>query len=312
MLQSTVQTGSVERDALFVALGLFTVYHIVMLVRAARRLRAETGEASRPTIGGLATGFLANFLDTLGIGSFATETAIFRKWRLVRDERIPGTLNVANTLPTIAEAFIFTGLVPVGARTLIGMIAAAILGAWLGAGFVSRWPRRRIQIGMALTLATLAAIFVWRMIGNPSGGNLLELNGTLLVVGLIGNFMLGALMTIGLGLYAPCMILVSLLGMDPKAAFPIMMGSCAFLMPIASARFVRARAFDLRASAGVILGGIPGAIIAGLFVKSLPTRAVEVIVVLVALYAAAGLVRAARRESSQPTDASVAEAQSAA
>ncbi len=60
-----------------------------------------------------------------------------------------------------------------------------------------------------------------------------------LVLGLAGNFMLGALMTLGIGLYAPCMILVGLLGMNATAAFPIMMGSCAFLMPIASAKFVQ-------------------------------------------------------------------------
>lgn len=292
----SLTTSLSARDVLFVALGLFTVYYVIMLARAGRRLHQDEHAPATPSLGGTIVGFIANFLDTLGIGSFATETWMFRQWRMVRDEQLPGTLNVANTLPTIAEAFIFTGLVPVGARTLISMIAAAILGAWLGAGVVARWPRPRIQVGMALTLGTLAAIMAWRMIGNPSGGSLLELNGTLFVIGLVGNFILGALMTIGLGLYAPCMILVSLLGMDPKAAFPIMMGSCAFLMPIASARFVRARAFDLRASIGVLAGGIPGAIVAGLLVKSLPTKAVEVIVVVVALYAAAGLFRSARRE----------------
>jgi uncharacterized membrane protein YfcA len=283
--------------ALFIALGLFTLFYVAVLVRGALRVRAETGEPAAPTAGGVATGFVANFFDTLGIGSFATTTAIFRHWKMVRDERIPGTLNVGHTLPTIAQAFIFTGLVPVGAKTLIGMIAAAILGAWLGAGVVSRWPRARIQIGMAFALIVLASIMAWRTaIGDPTGGTLLELDGSLFILGLVGNFMLGALMTIGIGLYAPCMILVSMLGMNPTAAFPIMMGSCAFLMPIASARFVRERAFDLRAAVGLLVGGIPAALIAGLIVKSLPLTVVKWIVVVVVLYTAITLLRSAARE----------------
>jgi uncharacterized membrane protein YfcA len=283
--------------ALFVALGIVTVFYVVVLVRGARAVPAEKGESASPTGAGVATGFVTNFFDTLGIGSFATTTAIFRWRRMVRDERIPGTLNVGHTLPTIAQAFIFTGLVPVGAKTLISMIVAAIVGAWLGAGVVSRWPRARIQIGMAFALATLAAIMAWRTaVGDPTGGQLLELDGSLFILGLVGNFVLGALMTIGIGLYAPCMILVSLLGMNPKAAFPIMMGSCAFLMPVATARFVRERAFDLRASLGLLIGGVPAALIAGLIVKSLPLTVVKWIVVVVVLYTATTLLLTARRE----------------
>jgi uncharacterized membrane protein YfcA len=216
---------------------------------------------------------------------------------MVRDERIPGTLNVGHTLPTIAQAFIFTTLVPVGSKTLIGMIAASVVGSWLGAGVVSSWPKRRIQIGMGFALIAMAAIMAWRTgVGDPTGGDKFELDGALLVLGLAGNFVLGALMTLGIGLYAPCMILVSLLGLNPKAAFPIMMGSCAFLMPIASARFVREAKFDLRAALGLLIGGVPGSLVAGLIVKSLPLTPVKWIVVVVVLYTAATLLLAARRE----------------
>ena len=77
-------------------------------------------------------------------------------------------------------------------------------------------------------------------------------------------------MMLGIGLYAPCMILVSLLGMNPTAAFPIMMGSCAFLMPVSSVRFVRAQTYDVRAALGLALGGLPAALIAAKLVESLP------------------------------------------
>ena len=282
---------------LFIALALSTLFYLVVLVLGVRRARATGGEPTNPTPGTLATGFVANFFDTLGIGSFATTTAIFRHWKMVRDERMPGTLNVGNTLPTIAQAFIYTHLVPVDPRTLVLMIVAAVLGAWLGAGVVARWPRSRVQFGMGLAMLGAAALMLAAQLQYvPAGGDLLRLDGSLLVVGLIGNFVLGALMTIGIGLYGPCMILVSLLGMNPTAAFPIMMGSCAFLMPVASARFIRERAFDARAVVGMLIGGIPAVLIAAFIVKSLPLSAVRWLVVIVVTYTAVTLLAATRHE----------------
>jgi uncharacterized membrane protein YfcA len=104
------------------------------------------------------------------------------------------------------------------------------------------------------------------------------------VIGVAGNFVLGGLMMLGIGLYAPCMILVSLLGMNPTAAFPIMMGSCAFLMPFSSVRFVRAKTYHVQASLGLALGGLPAAIIAAKVVGSLALTAVRWLVVAVVAY----------------------------
>jgi uncharacterized membrane protein YfcA len=278
------------------ALALVTLFYVVILARAVGRKRAVAEEPVTPTGAGVGTGFVTNFLDTLGIGSFATTTTIFRGLRMVPDERIPGTLNVGHTLPTIAQAFIFTTAVPVETTTLISMIAAAVLGAWLGAGVVCKWPRRRIQIGMGLCLLAAAILLAAKALGKlPSGGaDVVGVHGMWLAIAVAGNFALGALMTLGIGLYAPCMILVSLVGMNVTAAFPIMMGSCAFLMPFASARFVREGSFDLRASLGLLIGGIPAALIAGLIVKSLPLTTVMWLVVVVVVYTAFTLLRAAR------------------
>jgi uncharacterized membrane protein YfcA len=287
------------RDILFLALGATTIAYILVLVSGLRRPQ-PAGERVEPGAKGwslVATGFVTNFFDTLGIGSYATTTSIFRQWKLVRDERIPGTLNVGHTLPTIVQAFIYTRLVPVDPRTLILMILAAVSGAWLGAGFVARWPRRRIQIGMGTALIAAAMLMAQSQLGVlAAGGSLLGLTGPTLAVAVGVNFLLGALMTIGIGLYAPCMILVSLSGMNPTTAFPIMMGSCAFLMPIASARFIRAQCFDRRASLGLLVGGIPAVLIAAFIVKSLPLGVVRWLVVVVVLYTATNLLLTAYRE----------------
>ena len=271
--------------------------------------------AGRPTgtfvamVERLLLGFITNFFDTLGIGSFATTTAAFRARRMVSDELIPGTLNVGHTPPTIVQAIIYITVIAVDRVTLVLLIGASVVGAWLGAGVVSRWEKRRIQRGMAVALVVTALLIVSRMTGIfPGGGDALGLRGTLLLAGVVGNVLLGALMTLGIGLYAPCMAMVSLLGMNPTTAFPIMMGSCAFLMPVASLRFLQAGRYDRAAAIGLAVGGIPGVLLAAFLVKSLPLDAVRVLVVIVISLTAATLWRDSQREpeAMRPTERSVA------
>ena len=281
------------KTALYVGLGIFTLGYLFVWIQQIMR----TGRLRAPAPLDIGIGCFTNFFDTLGIGSFATTSSLYKLGGLVPDEQIPGTLNVGHTLPTITEAFLFLALVQVETTTLISMIAASVLGAWLGAGMVSSWRRRRIQIGMGSVLLAAAAIIVMKQQHwVPGGGMATELTGTRLIVGLVCNAFLGALMTLGIGLFAPCMILVSLLGMNPLAAFPIMMGSCAFLMPVGSARFVRAGSYNLKAALGLAIGGVPGVLLAYYLVKSLPLTYVNWLVVCVVVYTAAMMLRSARRE----------------
>jgi uncharacterized membrane protein YfcA len=256
----------------------------------------DAPEPISPSATHLAIGFVTNFFDTLGIGSYAPTTSLFRLRSLVPDRLIPGTLNVGHTLPSFAEAFIFIAIVEVDMTTLVAMLAASAAGSWVGAGIVTRWPERKIQVGMSVALFAAATLMVLSLAGvAPAGGTALGLSGGALVVAVAGNFVFGALMNLGIGLFAPCMILLYLLGVHPKAAFPIMMGSCAVLMPVASARFIENGRYSPRAALGLTLGGLPAVLIAAFLVKSLPLRAVRWLVVFVVVYTAVGLYRASRR-----------------
>jgi uncharacterized membrane protein YfcA len=285
---------SLAAKALLGALCALAALYVWRWIALERRRRHEAAPRSRGLVNSL-TGFATNFFDTLGVGSFAPTTSVFKLLRLVPDEKIPGTLNAGHALPTIAQALIFIAAVSVDPLTLVLMIAAAVLGAWSGSGVVARLPKRAIQIGMGAALLCAAALFVLGIVGwIPAGGDDLQLRGALLWIAVGSNFVLGALMTLGVGLYAPCLILVSLLGMNPIAAFPIMMGSCAFLMPIAGLRFIAAQRYDARAALGLALGGIPGVLIAAFIVKQLPLLWLRWLVVAVVLYTAIAMLRAAR------------------
>jgi uncharacterized membrane protein YfcA len=272
---------------LFIGLGVMLVVYAATLFR---------GGLVMPTPLQSAIGFVTAFFDTLGIGSFATTTAIYKLRSMVPVKLMPGTLNVGHALSTIAQAFIYTKLVPVDATTLVLMIVAASVGSWVGVGVVVHWPRRKIQIGMGIALMGAAVLMLMTQLNVvPGGGDALGLRGTRLWLGLAGNFMLGVLMMLGIGLYAPCMILVSLLGMTPAAAFPIMMGSCAFLMPVCSMRFVKTRTYHVQAALGLALGGLPGVLIAAYVFQSLPISAVRWLVVGVVVYTSLNMLATADR-----------------
>jgi uncharacterized membrane protein YfcA len=245
----------------------------------------------------LVIGAVTDFLDTLGIGSFAPTTVFFRLGKLVPDELLPGTLNVGHTLPTLAQALIFIAVVQVAPMTLLPMILAAGAGAWLGTSIVGRLPRFQIRIGMGVALAAAAIIMALSLKGFlPAGQDAFELVGWKWWAGVGGNFVLGLIMPLGIGLYAPCMILVSLLGMSPLAAFPIMMGSCAFLMPISSLGFCRNGKYLPSAALGLAIGGVPAVLIAAFVVKSLPLDIVKWIVVSVVAIVSFTLLQAAWKE----------------
>lgn len=278
---------------LLTALGLIAVVFTGLLIQTAWR-RSEL----RPTVESIALGAITNFFDTLGIGSFATSTAWIKLRKLVPDSYIPATLNVGHALPTVAQAFIFIQLVSVDPVLLAVCIAAAVAGAIVGAPIVVRLPVRIVQgvVGIALLIAS--ALYALSNLGMmPAGGVALSLAAGPMAIAVAGHFMMGALMTFGIGLYAPSLILLSLLGLNPIAVFPIMMGACAFLMPVCGMRFVRAERINLRVVIGIAIGGIPLVLVAAFLVKSLSLVTLRWGVVVVVLYAAILLLRSAMQSA---------------
>ncbi|MCC3868400.1 sulfite exporter TauE/SafE family protein [Terrisporobacter mayombei] len=244
-------------------------------------------------------GAVLNFLDTLGVGSNATQMAFFKFTKLSPDDELPGNGNVVFAVPVAAEFILFLNIVEVDPVTLISMLIASIIGATLGARVVTKLPINTLRSILSVTLLFVAMLLIARLLGvGPFAivGTATALTGSKLIIGIVVNFILGALMTVGVGLYAPCMALVALLGMDITAAFPIMMGSCAFLMPPASIQFVKTGKYNRPAAAVASVTGIIGVLIAYFFVKSMPTTILTWIVSLVLVYMSLNFAKTVLKE----------------
>ena len=229
-------------------------------------------------------GFVVNFFDVLGIGAFAPQTALLKFTKQTDDSVMPGTLNVTNTIPVLIQAIIFIKIIEVDVLTLVFMLLAATIGAILGANIISSLPVKSIRLIMGFALlVTVVFMFARKMNWIQGGGDAISLRGSKLIIAVVVNFILGALMTAGIGLYAPCMALVFALGMSPQVAFPIMMGSCAFLMPPASFKFISKGAYNRKATLAMTIPGAIAVLIAAFVVKSLPIENLKIIVMIVIL-----------------------------
>lgn len=279
-------------NLIWILLVLFSFWFIYMLASDIIKNKKNLEKISSLKTG--AIGFVVNFFDVLGIGAFAPQTALLKFTKQTSDRLIPGTMNVANTIPVLVQALIFIQIVEVEPITLVVMFLTAMGGAIWGAGIVAKLSENKIRLTMGIALfITAMFMFANKMNWIQGEGTAIGIDGWKLVLAGGVNFILGAMMTAGVGLYAPCMALVFLLGMSPEVAFPIMMGSCAFLMPPASYKFIKSGAYNRKAALLMAIPGTIAVLIAALVVKSLLLDVLRWLVIAIVLYTSATMFRAA-------------------
>ena len=244
-------------------------------------------------------GFITNFFDTLGIGSFAPLTALLRGFKQIEDKLIPGTLNVSVTIPVMIEAFVFITIIKVEKITLFLMIVAAIIGSAIGAGILSKLSEKLIQrlVGIALIITAfllLSGQMGW--IKELGVGKAIGLTGIKLIIAVLVNIALGVFQAAGIGMYAPSMALVYLLGMSPEVAFPLMMASSAFALPSASIRYIKDQAYNRKAAITITLSGSIGVLIAAFIIKTLDVYLLTWLVIIVIIYTGITLIKSGFKE----------------
>ena len=244
---------------------------------------------------GMLIGFITDFGDTLGIGSFATTTAAFRMTNYIDDDRkLPGTLNAVHAIPVMFQALFFITAVKVELTTLLPMTTAAVIGAYVGTHVTKKWHAPTVQRVMAIALLIAVIIMIVRMITTPGSNNSMGvhgLHGWWLILGIVFNFGIGVLMTMGLGNYAPELIFFSLMGVNPAVAFPVMMLDAALIMPTTALNVIKMDRVSWRGFAGVAIGGVLGVIVAAKFFTSMNVDLLNKLIVVVALWTIFGLLR---------------------
>jgi len=283
---------------LLVLLAATAIVYVIVLIRT-----ALARGALRPTGEAIAVGAAVNFFDTLGIGSFAP-TLAWLKFRTNLPARlIPCTMIVACTIPTILQAVIFLALLGVHVDPVLlgGYAVALLLGGLGGARLVTRVPIWIVQGVVAAALLIAAALYaVSNLHMMPTGGAAASLPIPLLVVAMAVSFTMGALLNFGVGHYAPSLLMLSLMGMDPRLAFPIMATGGALTAAVVSARHIRVGVADIRIALGFALGGVPAVLIAALVVKDMPVEWLRWLVIVVVVYAATVMLRDAVRTYRRP------------
>ena len=294
--------------ALLVPIVLATLVFVLVLLRAAIRQRAW------PKVETLGLGAIVCFFDTLGIGSFAPTTAWLKFRKLTPDRLIPPTILVGLTAGAVVESIIF--LVKLGVKVdpvlLVGCVIACTTGGLIGAPMVHRTRVWIVQSIVAIGLTLAAIAYAMQNLNQfPGGGTASSLSLGLTIAAIAANFGFGLLLNYGVGNYAPTLVILSLMGMDPHLCFPIMAGAAALMGSTSSIRHINTGNLDLRVVMGLTIGGIPAVFLAAYLVIKLPIEYLRWGVIVVVLYAAAIMLRAAilgrREHHAEPATAALAD-----
>ena len=277
-------------------IALLSVLAVAGLICAAQLAMAALKRAQWPKLEAVAVGAVTNFFDTLGIGSFAPTMAWLKLRNLIADRLIPCTMLVGHTLPTLTQALIFLVLLGMQVEPvlLVGCCVALLAGALIGSHLVMKTRVWMVQLIVAIGLSVAASLYAMTNLHMmPGGGTAGALPLWLTIASIGANFVFGVLLNYGIGNYAPSLVMFSLMGMDPRLAFPIMAGGAALAACGASVRHIRIGEIDLRIVLGLTLGGIPAVLLAAFVVKTMPIEMLRWLVIVVVLYTAIVMLRAA-------------------
>jgi len=272
-------------------IALLVPLTLAILVLSVALVRVAVAQRAVPDLEATGLGVVVNFLDTLGIGSFATTTAWFKFRKMVPDRLIPPTLLVGLTPPAMAESVIFLILlgVMVDPVLLFGCAISTLMGGLVGAPMVARARVWIVQTVVAIGLVLAASAYTMTNLHLfPGGGTASGLSLGLTILAIVACFGFGILLNFGVGNYAPTLVMLSLMGMDPRLCFPIMAAGASLMGAGAGVRHIQIGQINMRIVIGLTLGGIPAVFVAALIVKTMPLELLRWLVIVVVLYAATG------------------------
>ncbi|MGT2721282.1 sulfite exporter TauE/SafE family protein [Streptococcus porcinus] len=258
------------------------------LISHKREVMAEPAKTSILPISSL----IIFFLSTLGISDFAISTSLYPKLNWTSVKKLPGTLNTQCTIPVAVMALAYITSIKVSIMTLSVCILSQMVGSYFGAKIAVQLPAKQLKysIGIGMIIAALI-IFGGKFGLLPGGGTATALTGIKLVVAAVSLAVFGALNNIGIGSYALTMITVYLLGLNPAVAFPIMMGSATFSVPVGSLQFVKSGEYSRKITLFTSTFGVLGVLCAVFLVTSLNVSVLQWFVAFILFYSAYGMLK---------------------
>lgn len=275
---------------LAILLGLLVIFNGAFAFQMSRDMYKHRAEIFREPGNNIAMSIYSFFLfllSALGISDYAISEAVYPKTHWVPTKKLPGTLSVQCTIPAAIMALAFVKSVKLDILTLIIPIICQALGSYIFPRFAVRLPVKTIKRIMAIGLLLAGFFIVAGKVGwVPAGGAATGLHGWKLLVLALLTFLAGCLNTIGIGSYSIVMVTVYMLGMNPIASYPIMMGASGFSVPLGSSQFVKMGAYSRKISLFTSIFGSLGVLVAVFFVKNLNISVLQWIVVVVVVYSA--------------------------
>jgi uncharacterized membrane protein YfcA len=261
--------------------GFFAIRFLLDLIKNKCEFKNEPGNDLLLAISSSVIFFFSSF----GISDFAVSTILYRKMKWLTDKRLPGTLNTQCVIPVAVMALAFISVIQVDIVTLSICIIAQVIGAYFGPRFVVKLTPRSIRIfmGTGLMIATLF-ILISKFHFIPSGGTAIALSHTKLAIAAGCLFVFGALNNIGIGSYAPTMMTIYALGMNPAVAFPIMMGAATFSVPIGSMEFIKYGQYSRKITLFAATFGVLGVLMGVYLINQLDVSLLQWIVAAILFY----------------------------
>lgn len=210
----------------------------------------------------IATGILAFISDTLGIGSFAVNTALSKLMGTFHDDELPAVNNGAQVIPGVIESLFFMHLVDVDLTTLLTLVAGTCLGGFIGGFIVSSLNKQTIRLAMICSFTLVIFLLIGHQFNIlPVGGDLMALHSWKLVIGFVALTLCGVLTSAGVGLFVMVQGLLFVLNVSPLVAFPIMTTAGAMQQPLTSLVFLYKNKIPLKRTFIISLAGCVGVLI---------------------------------------------------
>ena len=232
------------------------------------------------------------FFATMGVSDFVMNTLFLRKFRLVDDKRLPGSLLSSATLPLAAAAVIYAVSAEVDPRLLLLCVVCQGAGNFLGGRLVAGFDGRRIKRLVGFAMLVSAVFLLLRLLGvGGEGGNLTTLPPARMAILGVCAFLLGMGNMIGMGAKAPYFSLLLTLGLSAGSVLPLVMIACSASGAFGGLQYIRRGLYQRKVALYESTLGFVGVAAGSFLALNLPQTALQLIMMAITVYTGVSMLR---------------------